>query len=225
MHRHKTSFWPLAVAILVIFAICAGYGAVAICFNQYSWEVRGQFGDVFGALNAFFSGLAFAGVIYAIMLQREELALQREEMRLSREAQEELHDVTALQLRHLRESAELEKKRRRIAAQPIISFSSRAWDGPTRFKYELINSGETIRRIRVSLVSGGFTHYMLDNTESWDSGANNFLIVGPPSEVEKDPQIRLIYIDRNGEEGTQTYTISISSISLEYNSADDSQAI
>ena len=35
---------------------------------------------MFGSVNALFSGLAFAGVIYAILLQREELGLQREEL-------------------------------------------------------------------------------------------------------------------------------------------------
>jgi G3E family GTPase len=34
---------------------------------------RGQFGDLFGAVNAFFTGLAFAGVIFTIFLQRREL--------------------------------------------------------------------------------------------------------------------------------------------------------
>lgn len=41
---------------------------------------RGQFGDQFGAINALFSGLAFAGVIVAILLQGEELKLQRQEL-------------------------------------------------------------------------------------------------------------------------------------------------
>ena len=45
---------------------------------------RGTFGDKFGAINALFSGLAFAGVIYAILLQRKELSLQREELVLTR---------------------------------------------------------------------------------------------------------------------------------------------
>jgi hypothetical protein len=45
---------------------------------------RGQYGDQFGALNALFSGLAFAGLIYAVLMQREELALQREELQLTR---------------------------------------------------------------------------------------------------------------------------------------------
>ena len=49
---------------------------------------RGQFGDMFGAVNALFSGLAFAGVVVAIFMQREDLNLQREEMIRSSEAQE-----------------------------------------------------------------------------------------------------------------------------------------
>jgi hypothetical protein len=48
------------------------------------WPERGLFGDMFGALNALFSGLAFAGVIYTILLQRTELELQRNEMSLAR---------------------------------------------------------------------------------------------------------------------------------------------
>lgn len=50
-----------------------------------AWALRGQFGDMFGAVNALFSGLAFAGVIIAVILQKRELALQRRELiRLSR---------------------------------------------------------------------------------------------------------------------------------------------
>lgn len=35
--------------------------------------VRGQFGDKFGAINALFSGFAFAGIIFTILLQRRDL--------------------------------------------------------------------------------------------------------------------------------------------------------
>ena len=41
---------------------------------------RGTWGDMYGGLNALFSGLAFVGVIYAILLQSEELKLQRREL-------------------------------------------------------------------------------------------------------------------------------------------------
>lgn len=41
---------------------------------------RGAFGDKFGAVNALFSGLAFAGLIVTLLYQKEELKLQREEL-------------------------------------------------------------------------------------------------------------------------------------------------
>lgn len=45
---------------------------------------KGQLGDLFGAINALFAGLAFAGVICAIILQNRELKLQREELAATR---------------------------------------------------------------------------------------------------------------------------------------------
>lgn len=41
---------------------------------------RGTFGDMFGAINALFSGLAFAGMIITLLQQKEELSLQRKEL-------------------------------------------------------------------------------------------------------------------------------------------------
>ena len=46
---------------------------------------RGTFGDKFGAVNALFSGLAFAGLIVTLLYQKEELKLQREELAQTRE--------------------------------------------------------------------------------------------------------------------------------------------
>ncbi len=52
--------------------------------NGTPWDVRGQLGDSFGSLNALFSGLALAGIIFTILLQRRELSMQREELKLQR---------------------------------------------------------------------------------------------------------------------------------------------
>lgn len=46
---------------------------------------RGTFGDQFGAVNALFSGLAFTGLIYTIILQRRDLEIQRNDLRLQRD--------------------------------------------------------------------------------------------------------------------------------------------
>lgn len=80
-----TSHLKIAIqAAIVIVAIQIGVG-VAIFVLLPDWPTRGQFGDVFGAVNALFSGLAFAGLIYAILLQREDLALQRKELEMTRQ--------------------------------------------------------------------------------------------------------------------------------------------
>jgi hypothetical protein len=73
----------IAVATLII-AIQVTVG-VAVYNALPDWPTRGQFGDVFGAVNATFSGLAFAGLVYAILLQREDLELQRRELELTRQ--------------------------------------------------------------------------------------------------------------------------------------------
>jgi hypothetical protein len=46
---------------------------------------RGTFGDMFGSVNALFSGLAFAALIYTIFLQRRELKLHHYELQLAHE--------------------------------------------------------------------------------------------------------------------------------------------
>lgn len=49
--------------------------------NQMSsTEARGLFGDKFGAVNALFSALAFAGIIFSFFLQRRDLKYQRDEI-------------------------------------------------------------------------------------------------------------------------------------------------
>lgn len=70
--------------LLILFSI------IVILLYAVSWyfidniivdvNERGLFGDKFGAVNALFSGLAFAGLIFTIILQKKELALQREEL-------------------------------------------------------------------------------------------------------------------------------------------------
>ena len=52
----------------------------AILINALEIKERGSFGDMFGAVNALFSGLALAGVVIAIILQSKELELQRREL-------------------------------------------------------------------------------------------------------------------------------------------------
>lgn len=71
----------LSALILIVQAV-VGY-LIYISFGR--WEDRSSFGSMFGAVGTIFSGLAFAGVIYAILLQRRDLELQRKELEMTRE--------------------------------------------------------------------------------------------------------------------------------------------
>ncbi len=57
---------------------------MAIYWIGDDWSIRGTIGDTFGAVNALFSGLAFAALVYTIILQRREIRLNRSEIELNR---------------------------------------------------------------------------------------------------------------------------------------------
>jgi hypothetical protein len=73
--------------IILFAAICVVllWGFCWFLLGDKPNDERGTFGDMFGAVNALFSGFAFLGVTYAILLQRTELSLQREELSLTRQ--------------------------------------------------------------------------------------------------------------------------------------------
>lgn len=74
--------WFIIAALLVI-AVQIVFGFIVGNFFS-SWADAGVFGDMFGAINTLFAGLAFAGIIFAIFLQSKELELQREELKQTR---------------------------------------------------------------------------------------------------------------------------------------------
>lgn len=77
---------PVQLSVLIIIIIIFWLlTAILMIMFLTSWEQRSQFGDMFGAVNALFSGLAFAVLIYTIWLQRIELSLQRQELELTRQ--------------------------------------------------------------------------------------------------------------------------------------------
>lgn len=67
----------LFAGVIVLWA--ASWPLVSYLFP--GWNERSAFGDMFGAVNALFSALAFAGLIIAIYLQTQELSLQRTELK------------------------------------------------------------------------------------------------------------------------------------------------
>ena len=75
----KSDYKTIAICVSIITIFI---WALSFLLFTTSWDKdeRGTFGDMFGAVNALFSGLAFAGLIVTLIMQHEELGLQREEL-------------------------------------------------------------------------------------------------------------------------------------------------
>lgn len=117
------------VIVLLTVVVLEVGSAILIYRSLPTWSERGTFGDMFGAVNSLFSGLALAGVIYAIILQRQELALQRQELQLTRDelqraatAQETSAEINRLTWEELREQrhASISKEKRPFRASIIL---------------------------------------------------------------------------------------------------------
>lgn len=73
------------IAVCAVIAVSALWLLNWFLLQGQPDTTRGTWGDMFGGINALFSGLAFVGVIYAILLQREGLILQGRELEDTRE--------------------------------------------------------------------------------------------------------------------------------------------
>ncbi len=95
------------VLIKLIFVVVTiwGLSAVLIMVFLSEWSDRGTFGDLFGAVNALFSALAFAVLIYTIILQREEIKQNRAEIVLNR--------------KELEKSAKLQRKAQEVLIRQV----------------------------------------------------------------------------------------------------------
>ncbi len=80
--RHFIRLATAIVGLSIVFPFIVNY-----CFQD--WSKSGTFGDTFGALNAVFSGMAIAGIVVSILMQRKELDNQRIELALQRTEMQE----------------------------------------------------------------------------------------------------------------------------------------
>ena len=100
---------------LIIFTIAIWFlSAIGIMFFLDDWSDRGTFGDLFGAVNALFSGLAFAGLLYSLIenrkqisSQQEELLISRKELLKARKIQEKTEKAIEAQVAQMRNTARL----------------------------------------------------------------------------------------------------------------------
>jgi len=83
--------WTIAIATIICIILWVGGMFLTQWYANNHFEVNSTddnkyalFGDSFGAVNALISAFAFAGVIVAIVIQRNELRLQRKDLELQR---------------------------------------------------------------------------------------------------------------------------------------------
>ena len=125
--------------LLIVLGVVAVILIIGLWYLNYYFMVdkadRGTFGDMFGSVNAIFSGLAFAGIIITIYLQGNELSLQRKELVETREvlkrtaeAQEESEKAMIRQAENLKISAKLS------ALNTLVDHYSKMLDSPQRRK-------------------------------------------------------------------------------------------
>lgn len=105
LKKDPFDFWLTPKGIVLICAVVillwAGYGfGIAVWFDGI--EQASQAGELFGGISALFSGLAFAGLIITLLIQRKELQLQRQEMARMVKEQAETREQVAEQTEQFR---------------------------------------------------------------------------------------------------------------------------
>jgi len=134
---------------------------------------RGQLGDVFGAANALFSGLAFAGLCYSIWSQQQQLSLQQDQLELQREE---------LRLQREEMTASRQELSNQVAAQQALARAATAHIAVAGFQAEI----EAMKIQASEIGAGGRQHQtnrimaishsmraLSDRLEDWDGTSNS----------------------------------------------------
>lgn len=82
--KKENNYWITIIGLTTVGLIIYSWIYTYNRLESLPFDERGTFGDMFGSINALYSGLAFAGIIFTILLQRKELNYQREELRETR---------------------------------------------------------------------------------------------------------------------------------------------
>ena len=91
-----------------------------------NWAIRGQFGDLFGAVTSLFSGLAFAGLFWALRLQGDQLEMQRTELGLQREELKLQRDEMAASRKELANQVRAQQALFRASAAQVAVAAAQA---------------------------------------------------------------------------------------------------
>ena len=148
--RSNLIWWVISV----IFILQAVSGLV-IFRSFVTWSDRANFGDMFGFTSSLFSGLALAGIIYAILLQRAELRLQRKELQMTRLELGEIGDRAA------GKAAAILRNQLELSLNTRITENQRCWS-ETRPFLTVRTVSDTIDGPELTIRNHGARVYQLD---------------------------------------------------------------
>jgi hypothetical protein len=230
MHGHSVVGWAATVPeqpptmtrenVRALLGMTALVVVVFLLWFAFGWRLytstvplttRAEIGEAFGMLAALFSGLAFAGVIFTIWLQRKELKLQRLELKLTRQELEQ----TAV--------AQKETARLQLAQywhiwsehQPVFkkTGNSRLLDTPLpdRFQLDLRNGGADAESLLASIGQPDLGFSARADKISIAAGENFCILISPFPQPGTSLRILLEYTDRVGRPGRATCELTVSS--------------
>ncbi|MFZ6666403.1 hypothetical protein [Peijinzhouia sedimentorum] len=104
----------LIITVILIWIL----SGIVSWFYFKDWKDSASFGDTFGAINSLFSGLALAGIIYTIYLQKTELSLQRKELEYTREELSRTADAQE-------QTAKIMNEQIRLSNLPFLQYNSK----------------------------------------------------------------------------------------------------
>ncbi len=158
------------LAISIVVTVTVLYAVGTIVYGPLpNWEQRGQFGDMFGAINTVFSGAAFAGLVYTILLQRHDLAIQREENRLARDELSAQNAILGEQLASMRHSFDFQRAAEEQRCLPDFSTEIRMYSGRTAY-LNVQNAGGKMSSICFENCEPAGLGIEIQRTDCWSRG-------------------------------------------------------
>jgi hypothetical protein len=158
--KNAGGFWKWVVLVVILWGVSPfivhWLFESGRLLGESTSAARGQLGDMFGAVNALFTGLAFAGTLYLIALQRQTFADQQREMEKQQQAQEKIAGAMDLQAQTLKAELQLLQARQAEAEERLFAASLPAfvmhWT-PARYvngaAFNVENVGAPIFAVRI----------------------------------------------------------------------------
>ena len=199
----KARFWWLFlfVAALIVTAWFI-WGWVLLPSWGLGFEKLGQFGDSFAGIGALFGGLALAGVVATLYLQRKDLELQQRELQASVREFKEQSRIMARQLA-------LAEAQARRQYQPTFVLDG-SGDHEQHLWLRIKNTGVGVRLIgRGARRQDSDQHLSVSPADGWDGGVwergkeHRLILHGVPSSGTSYAHLMLTYEDGEGRDMTQ----------------------